>query len=444
MINKYIIKEVLCISFPVVCEMLVFTLTSVFSLMMIGNFGGNEAVAAVGLGNGIVFTFSDILVSEGICIGIAPFVAKNMGARKYKIVEEYATIGFFLGVLISFFTSYLIFTFAEKILILLGAKGKILITSCMFTKITSIAMFFYMITNVIYAILRAIGNTYSPFLISSITALIKLILDVVLIFGLIISPLGILGAAMASVVSQMIGFIIALFYILFKSKVKLRIKYLFSLSMEKIKELLYLSIPSGLEEGTYSIGKLVGNYIIMYTGIVSFAAHQITSSIYCISDMVGFAFTTATTALVGIKRGARKYEEANKYVHNANFCAVFIMVILSLILFIMPKTIVSLFIGAEDEKVIMVASKCLIISAMELPTLSIFAVYSGALKGMGDTKSSFIISLISSWVIALPLTFYVIRILKLSLIYAWYISVLQSFIEAILVIIWYNYARKRT
>ncbi|KEI02348.1 multidrug transporter [Clostridium botulinum] len=444
MLNKSIIKEVLCISFPVVCEMLVFTLTSVFSLMMVGNFGGNEAVAAVGLGNGIIFTFADILVSEGICIGIAPFVAKNMGARKYKIVEEYATIGFFLGVLISFLTSYLIFTFAEKILVLLGAKGNILISSCMFTKTTAIAIFFYMITNVIYAILRAIGNTYGPFVISSITALIKLILDVILIFGLIISPLGILGSAISSVISQVIGFLIALFYILFKSKVKLRIKYLFSLNIEKIKELLCLSIPSGLEEGTYSIGKLVGNYIIMYTGIVSFASHQITNSIYCVSDMIGFAFTTATTSLVGIKRGARRYTEANEYVHNANFCAVFIMIILASMFFIMPKTIVSLFIGAEEKKVIMVASKCLMISAMALPTLAIFAVYSGALKGMGDTKSSFIISLISSWVVALPLTFYVIRILKLPVIYAWYINVLQSFVEAVLVIIWYNYTRKRT
>src|SRR3712207_9496242 len=87
MLNRSIIKDVLGLSFPVVCEMLIFTLTSVFSLMMVGNFGGNEAVAAVGLGNGIIFTFADILVSEGICIGIAPFVAKNMGARKYNVVE---------------------------------------------------------------------------------------------------------------------------------------------------------------------------------------------------------------------------------------------------------------------------------------------------------------------------------------------------------------------
>lgn len=444
MLNKSIIKEVLCISFPVVCEMLVFTLTSVFSLMMIGNFGGNQAVAAVGLGNGIIFTFADILVSEGICIGIAPFVAKNMGARKYNAVEEYATIGFFLGIVISFATAHLIYTFAEKILILLGAKGNILISSVMFTRITSIAIFFYMITNVIYSILRAIGNTYIPFIISTITALIKLTLDVVLIFGLLIKPLGILGAAISSVVSQVIGFFIAFFYILFKSRVKIKIKHIFSLNLKTIKELLCLSIPSGLEEGTYSIGKLVSNYIIMYTGIVSFAAHQITNSIYCVSDMIGFAFTTATTSLVGIKIGSRRYEEARQYVKNANFCAIFIMIIIAIVIFIMPKTIASLFIVKEEKQVIFVASKCLLVSSIAFPTLAIFAVYSGALKGMGDTKSSFIISLISSWIIALPLTFYVIRVVKLPVIYAWYINVIQSFVEAILIILWYNHTRKTT
>lgn len=239
MLNRSIIKDVLGLSFPVVCEMLIFTLTSVFSLMMVGNFGGNESVAAVGLGNGIIFTFADILVSEGICIGIAPFVAKNMGARKYNVVEEYATVGFVLGLVISFFTSYLIFTFSEEILTILGAKGDILISSCSFTKVTSIAIFFYMITNVIYSILRAIGNTYCPFIISSITALIKILLDIVLIFGLIIKPLGILGAAISSVISQFIGvFYYFSFILVFKSKVKLKFRYMFSLNLKKIKELL--------------------------------------------------------------------------------------------------------------------------------------------------------------------------------------------------------------
>lgn len=443
MLNRSIIKDVLGLSFPVVCEMLIFTLTSVFSLMMVGNFGGNEAVAAVGLGNGIIFTFADILVSEGICIGIAPFVAKNMGARRYNVVEEYATVGFVLGVIISFFTSYLIFTFSEEILTILGAKGDILISSCSFTKVTSIAIFFYMITNVIYSILRAIGNTYCPFVISSITALIKILLDIVLIFGLIIQPLGILGAAISSVISQFIGFFITLFYIIFKSKVKLKFRYMFSLNLKKIKELLFLSIPSGMEEGTYSIGKLIGNYIVMYTGIVSFASHQITNSIYCISDMIGFAFTTATTSLVGIKRGARHYNEANEYVKNAKFCAVFIMIIIAIVIFIAPEKIVDLFTGEGENNVIYIASRCLVISAVSFPTLSIFAVYSGALKGMGDTKSSFVISLISSWIVALPLTFYCIRILKLPVYYAWYINVLQSFTETILIVIWYNYTIRK-
>lgn len=443
MLNRFIIKDVLSLSFPVVCEMLVFTLTSVFSLMMVGNFGGNEAVAAVGLGNGIIFTFADILVSEGICIGIAPFVAKNMGARKYDIVEEYATVGFVLGVIISFLTSYLIFTFSKEILIILGAKGHILLSSCVFTKITSIAIFFYMVTNVIYSILRAIGNTYCPFIISLITAIIKILLDIVLIFGLIIKPLGILGAAISSVMSQIIGFFITLFYIIFKSKVKIKIKYIFSLNLKKIKELLFLSIPSGMEEGTCSIGKLIGNYIIMYTGIVSFASHQITNSIYCISDMIGFAFTIATTSLVGIKRGARQYNEANEYVKNAKFCAVFIMIIISTLIFIMPEKIVDLFTEEGENNVIAIASRCLVISAVSFPALSIFSVFSGALKGMGDTKSSFVISLISSWIVALPLTFYCIRILKLPVYYAWYINVLQSFIETILIVIWYNYTIRK-
>lgn len=438
MLNRKVVKEVLDISIPAVAEATVYTLMSMFDTMIIGNYGGNKAVSAIGISNEILNTCVAVFITVGVSIGITSFVSRSIGARNVREAEEYASIGFIIGIVLSILLCYSLFTFSKIILQIAGARGSILLLSNTYTRITVIAIFFNMMINVINSILRGYGNTYTPFLVSLLIAAFKVVLDLILIFGIIVPKMGVIGAAVASVISQAIGFSFLLFFLIFKSEVKIRLSYMLKLSSRKVKNLLLLVIPSSMEDAAFNLSRLLGTFIIMRAGTISFAANQIANTVESISFMPGMGFGTAATTLVGMKIGEKNYKKAKEYTYACAFGATAMMGILGIIFLLMPSFLVDLFVDENERKVVHLASLCLFIGAFEQPAIALSSVFAGALKGSGDAKNPFVISMLTSWLIRVPLIFYFIRILKLSVIYVWWITVIQWSIDAILMFIYFE------
>jgi putative MATE family efflux protein len=438
MLNKNTIKEVLDISLPAVGESTFYTFMSIFDTMMIGNYGGSTAVNAVGISNEILYTCVNIFIVVGISIGITSFVSRSIGAKRKSSAEEYATIGFFLGFLFSIFICYILFKFSRNILFLAGARGSVLNLSDNFTKITVAAIFFNMMINVINSILRGYGNTCTPFLLAAFITIVKLLLDVMLIFGIKAPELGIIGSAVASVGSQAAGFIVILIYFIRKSYVKIKFKYIFCLKISKMKNILMLSIPSSMEDAAFGLSKLLCTFIIMHSGNIAFASNQIANTIESISFMPGMGFGIAATTLVGIKVGEKNYKKAREYTYACAIGAVLMMGFFSIVFLIMPGLLVNLFINEGEKKIIYLAALCLFIGAFEQPSIAISTVFASALKGAGDAKTPLAISLATSWIIRLPLIFYFIHFLKLSVVYVWWVTVIQWGIDAILMLIYFE------
>ncbi len=438
MLNKNTIKEVLDIALPAVGESTFYTFMSIFDTMMIGNYGGSTAVNAVGISNEILYTCVNIFIVVGISIGITSFVSRSIGAKRKSLAEEYATIGFFLGFLFSIFICYILFKFSRNILFLAGAKGSVLNLSDNFTKITVAAIFFNMMINVINSILRGYGNTCTPFLLAAFITIVKLLLDVMLIFGINAPELGVIGSAVASVGSQAAGFTVILIYFIRKSYVKIKFKYIFCLKISKMKNILMLSIPSSMEDAAFGLSKLLCTFIIMHSGNIAFASNQIANTIESISFMPGMGFGIAATTLVGIKVGEKNYKKAREYTYACAIGAVLMMGFFSIVFLIMPGLLVNLFINEGEKKIIYLAALCLFIGAFEQPSIAISTVFASALKGAGDAKTPLAISLATSWLIRLPLIFYFIHFLKLSVVYVWWVTVIQWGIDAILMLIYFE------
>lgn len=438
MLSKNVVKEVLNISIPAIAEAAVYTLMSMFDTMIIGNYGGNKAVSAVGISNEILNSCVIIFITIGLCIGITSFVSRSIGARDKKEAEEYASIGFVIGIFLSFILCYGLFIFSRTILQIAGARGGVLDLSNTYTRITIVSIFFNMLINIISSILRGYGNTYTPFVASLIVASLKIVFDLALIFGIAAPKMGVIGAAVASVISQCIGFIFLLLYLLIKSEVKIRPRYMIKLHTGKVKNLLFLAIPSSMEEAAFSTSRLLGTFIIMRAGTIPFAANQIANIVESMSFMPGMGFGTAATTLVGMKIGERNYKKAKEYGYACAFGAVIMMGVFGIVFLLMPGFLVDLFVNEDERKVVYLASLCLFIGAFEQPSIALSLVFSGALKGAGDAKSPFIVSLLTSWLIRVPLIFYFIRILKLSIIYVWWITVIQWTVDAILMFIYFE------
>lgn len=423
-------QEVLDISIPAAGEMTVYTLMSIFDIMMIGNYGGNSALSAVGLSNEILFSLVNIVVQFGISVGITSLTARCIGAKRMKQAEEYAASGFALGLVLSLITSGIVFLNCSQLLKFAGARGEVLTKSIAYTKISILAIFINMLVNLADSVLRGYGNTYTPFLTSVIIACLKILLDACLIFGNILPQMGIVGASIASVAAQAAGFIYVIFYLQKISPLKIRWKYI--INFKKTKDIITLSLPSSMEEAAYGISRLIGTFIIMYAGTTAFAANQVANTVETISIMPGVGFGAAATTLVGIKIGEKDIKKARQYAFSCAFWAVLISMIFFIIFLSIPHILIDAFIIDTESNALDLGTACLAVGALEQPTIAISYVMAGALKGTGDTKSPFYVSLFTSWAIRLPLMFYFIYYLKYSVVCVWWITVLQWAVDALL------------
>ncbi|WP_027623595.1 MATE family efflux transporter [Clostridium lundense] len=435
MFNKKLIKEVVSLALPAVGEMILYMMIWVLDTMMVGQYGGQVAVSTVGLSSEIMYTLSNIFIAAGISVGTVSLVSRKLGANEKSVAEEYATMGLLNGSILSLLICITAFTFSPKILYYAGARDQILSQGIIYMRITSIGLFFNMVMNVLNSILRGSKNTRIPLIASAIVNIVNTFLDWALIFGKFGLPeLGIRGAAIATALGHISGFIFIVIYTIKFSQVKPRFKYIENLRLNKLKRLLKLSIPSSLQEAAFNLTRLLGTVMIMYLGAVAFAANQITTTIESISFMPGSGFAIAATTLVGHKIGENKLSEAKQYAYTCTILGTIVMLMCGLMFLLFPKFLISLFINKAEIEVIGLGTLCLMIASIEQPAMGISMILGGSLKGAGDTKSPFIVALISNWVIRLPLMLYFIYSLKASVTYVWWITSIQWVIDAIIMI----------
>ncbi|MBX4261505.1 MATE family efflux transporter [Clostridium estertheticum] len=439
MANKYTTNEVLNTSLPVVAEITIYTLMSIFDLMMIGRYGGNIAVSAVGLSNNLTNAFIEVFISGGFCISIVSLVSRLIGAGQYKNAERFASLGFILGIGFCLIITIIVFFFGKDLLYLLGARNEILKIGYSYIKINSVGLFFFMSMRLLNSILIGYGNTFIPFICSLIVLFIKIILNYLLVFGIVFNTRGIDGSAIASTIAYLCGFVFCFYYTVFKSQVKLKLIYIFSVCFNDIKRILVLAIPCSMEEAAFSISKLMCVAVIIKSGSISFAADAIANMIEGISVMPSIGFGIAVITLVGINVGKRDYKQAKKVAFNCAFYAAAMMSIFAIIFLFMPNFLVDLFVNNNEKKVVYLAGKCLAIGAAEQPFIGLSLVFAGALKGIGDVKSPFLISCFTSWIIRLPLTYYFINVLNSSITSVWWITAFQWGVDALLMFIFFEY-----
>ena len=432
-------NHILNISLPVVAEMLIATLMSIIDLIMIGNAGGNKYVTSVGLSNGIINTLVNIFIITGICIAITSIVSRKAGAKKFQEADEYASLGFFAGFIISLLIFLFIFYFSRQILIFGGAKGEILKNAYLYTKISSFSFFILMINSLLFAIFRAHGDTVTPFFISCIIFFVKVLLNFLFIY-IFKTYCAIIIVAVSSIISQFIGLLSTVFVLENSRLFTLKLKYIINFSTYKILEILKLSIPSSLEEAAYSISRLLCSFIIVRSGSIAYAANEIANSIESISVMPAIGFGISATTLVGTDIGEHNSKKAVKSTNSSAFYSIMLMMFFAIIFILIPHEVVKIYVGKSEVEVLKYAAICLMIGAFEQPTIAISSVFAGALKGMGDTKTPFIISLISGWLIRLPLIYYFISYRKLSVAYVWITTDLQWGFDALFA---YIYFKKR-
>lgn len=426
-------SKVLKIAFPAVGEMFLYTMVWVIDTIYIGNYGDTTGVTAVGFSSEIVYTTINIFIAVGISVGITSTVANSIGAQKKNEAEKYLSQGLLVGGILALLISLILGIFSYHILKFFGTTGEILLIGSRFMRVVAIGAFFNMICSILNSGLRGTGNTVVPLIVALIINIITITLDYILIYGKLgCRELGVVGSGIATTIAYFTGFLILLVYYIKYSDFKFKLNYMKKIEGSYAKKIIKLAIPSGLQEGAFSTSRILSLAFIMKLGDIAFAANQITTTIESVSFMPGWGFSVAATALVGQKIGAKDYKTAGEYAYISTIYGTGMMLICSILFLLIPRQLISIFIN--NPETIRLGTLCLMIAAIEQPFMAISMILGGALKGAGDTITPFIISVISSWVIRIPLMYYFLFGLKLQVHYVWLATGIQWTFDGIIML----------
>ncbi len=356
-------------------------LLSITDTAIVGNIQQNstEALAAVGIAGSFISALVWILAQTRSAISAT--VSKYLGARK---LDEIATLPaqiIAINLLLST-TIYLVtLFFATEIFRLYNADGLILNYSVEYYKIRAIGFPLTLFVFSVFGVFRGLQNTFWPMIISIVGAILNVILDFALVFGVegFISPMNVQGAAWASVISQVVMALMALILLLKKTPFNLR----FSLQFNKeIKNLLAISFNLIIRAMALNVALYLANSYATRYGENYIAAQTIAFQIWLFFAFFIDGYASVGNIVSGKLLGEKKHKNLWKLSLKLSRYAIIIAVLLALICGALYNPIGRLF--SSEETVLNAFYQVFWIVLVMQPLNAVAFVFDGIFKGLAE------------------------------------------------------------
>lgn len=425
-------REILYLALPAIAEQTLLTITQIVDMIMVGRLGA-EAVAAVGFS--MQPTFFGNAIFATISVGAVALISRFIGANEHELASKVFGHSLLVSIFLGSIYSFLVFLTSEKIIIFLGGEPSVISIGTSYLKILTPGFLFMLLSLVITSAMRGAGDTALSMKVNVFVNILNILGNYILIFGKFGFPaLGVDGAAISTTISRIIGSII-LFFSLYrgKSKIKVSKKYCLPFDLSLVNRIMNIGIPASMEHLTMRIALIFYVKIVSSLGTTAYAAHQIAINAESISYMPGFGLAIATTTLVGQNLGANKPKRAEISGYESLKLGAIIMGVMGAVIFIFPEFLIKIY--TEDLQIIQLGAKCLRISAFGQIPMSISMIMAGGLRGAGDTKYIFYITLFSTWLIRVILSYITVVKYNLGLLAAWVTMIIDWSVRALLLLI---------
>ncbi|MDY3360026.1 MAG: MATE family efflux transporter [Clostridium celatum] len=301
--------------------------------------------------------------------------------------------------------------------------------------VTAISYPFIGLYNSGAALFRAMGNSKISMVNATIMNIINIILNAVFIFGF---GLGVFGAAFATLIARIVTSIL----ILMMLKNRKNIIYInnyhsFKWNWFYIKKILFIGIPSGLENGMFQLGKILVQSLIATFGTYAIAANAVSNNIAQMMIIPGSAIGLSLITIVGQCVGADEYDQAKFYVKKLMKMTYIWMGIISILAVILCPELLKLYSLSKESTEL--AKKCIWIHGIfGMIIWPIAFTLPNALRAANDAKYTMIVSICSMWTCRYLLSFALGRYLALGLVGVWLAMIVDWFIRSFFFIYRYH------
>ena len=297
------------------------------------------------------------------------------------------------------------------------------------------------------SILAGEGDMKFPMMIAGLGTILNIILDPIFIFkleqfGNIGLGLGVRGAALATVISQLIVFIIFV-YMLFVKKhayISFNLKD-FTPSSKILWDIVKVGIPASLSMVIMAMGQGVFNKILINYSSETVAAYQVAGRIDMLVFLPIFAIAGSMTTLVGMFYGAKEMNALNQIIYYGIKCSFFITLISSLIVYFFAESFSSIF--TQDQQIINVSVGFLQLLCLVYPLVSIAITSGRVMQGLGKGLPVLIITIVRVLGISAPLSIYFSLYLNKPVDWNWYAMMIGAATSFFIAINWMRIELKK-
>ena len=387
-------RRVLGLAIPIIGENLLHTSVVAVDTLMVSRLG-TEEVAGVGTAAEMVWFLISMLIA--LDIGATVLVAQAIGAGESRQANTLARQALVWGVGLSVPISIAGYLAAGPVVGLFGTEPEVAKHATTFLHVTTATSVFLLLTFVSGAVLRGAGDSRTPLYAAIAANVVNVIVSWLLIFGNAGFPkLGVAGSAWGAASARAVSAAILITLLVRGSRrISIRGWTGWQPDIATGKSIFRLGIPAAVQEMLSSAGFMTMLAVVATLGTASLAAQQIGFTALSLAFMPGFAFGIASTTLVGQSVGAQQPDDARKAVRIAVQWSVLWMAVGGAVYFIFANPVMRLF--SDDTEVIQAGARALRALAIGLPFWSIWFVFGGALRGIGDTRTPMISSGVAVW-----------------------------------------------
>lgn len=373
------VKLILGFALPLLAGMLFQQFYNLVDTMIVGQFLGVNALAGVGSTGSLNFLVLGFCM--GICAGFAIPVAQRFGAKEESRMREFVANGVWLSAAMALVITVLTVTYCRDILTLMHTPEDCSEEAYQYIVVIFAGIPFIFLYNLLSGFLRSLGDSRTPLIFLLISSLLNVALD---LFLILVIPMGVAGAALATVISQAVSGVLCLWWIWKKFPILHVNRQEARIQGARMAELCMYGVPMGMQYSITALGSVILQTAVNSLGALAVAAvtaaGKVSSLLACPFEALG-----STMATYGAQNvGASKYERLNQGVLAAAAMGVAYSLAALLAAALFGRALTGLFASGEGTaQMIEMAQTYLMVNVLCYPLLTLVNVVRFTIQGMG-------------------------------------------------------------
>lgn len=384
-----ILPTLVSFSIPLMISIVFQQLYNAVDAMIVGNCLSEKSLAALGSCTAIF----ELLVGfgNGFGNGLSIVAARAFGAKDTEKLKKVVASSLFLTAIITIVIMLFSKLFLMKVLTFLGTPEEIKLESFSYinTITTYIAVLF--VFNLLAGLLRAIGNSFTPLIFLVIASITNIFLDLLFIKNL---NMGIKGAAIATVIAQLLSVIFCIIFIIKKTKILIPAKIHFHFEWKILKDLIGQGSSMALMFSIVSSGSVILQSAINSFGTFTIAGHISARKIFSITTIPLLTLSMAASTFVSQNLGAQKIDRIKKGIKLSFMITTLWTIILCSIMIFVIRPLLILVSGSQNEELLSYSTKYLYFCIPFFAVLGGLLVSRNSLQGLGSKLLPLISSII--------------------------------------------------